>query len=497
MKERNSILPQKLTLVFILSIFLLTLFSFAEAQTISYVSPDLSEGKYVLYVDNKPFYITGIQVRLDKLKGYLTPHFNAAAREAVIKRCADDYFNTLQIPIQWIEVEPTKDHFDWTILDEYLGYCKKYSVKMELLWFSWCSGGRVQWLLQNELGKQIRTPDYVCSQAGTSEFTILQKTDPWTLDWFDNRLRDRETYVLGKVMEHVAEWDKKNGSPHTIIGVQLGNEALGRNVPASQIVDYYHHVGAAVKNSKYVVWTRLNCIVGMAKGRIAANEAKRVQAGTNIDFVGLDIYRTSADLVKGDYGGRFPFEGKNYQTYMESGAEVPKAAVFQVAALAGNKGYEHYDLAGPDDHGLYDVKGTTIIPHGDYVNDVRTVNYLFNTDIIDIATKGSNNSVYVHNWAGNSTTPTTGTVEGISFIPADTLSQGISIKRSKNEIVLMNTRGGTFNYPSSIGIIRASKGYFDKNNKWVSEANLSFTSTSITPPVGKTVRLLYSKQKGK
>ena len=94
-------------------------------------------------------------------------------------------------------------------------------------------------------------------------------------------------------MEHVAVWDANNGMPHVVVGVQLGNEARahGRNTATSaEIIDYYHHVGAAVKESKYSVWTRLNCVSYETSGRTSANEAKRNDGGTNIDFVGIDIY---------------------------------------------------------------------------------------------------------------------------------------------------------------------------------------------------------------
>src|SRR5690606_6923486 len=149
-------------------------------------------------------------------------------------------------------------------------------------------GGRIQWLIKNDKTdvQQLRTPDYVCSKEGTSTFTIRRKTDPWTLDWYDDQLRNREKYVLEQVMEHVALWEANNGQPHIIIGVQLGNEAHGheQEVSAGRIIDYYDYVGAAVKESKYVVWTRLNCVSWMTSGRMKANEAKRKQGGTNIDF---------------------------------------------------------------------------------------------------------------------------------------------------------------------------------------------------------------------
>ena len=63
---------------------------------------------------------------LDKLRGY--EGWSEPEIEAVFKRAADDGFSTVSVPLFWSEVEPEKNHFDWRILDEYLGWCKKYGM---------------------------------------------------------------------------------------------------------------------------------------------------------------------------------------------------------------------------------------------------------------------------------------------------------------------------------------------------------------------------------
>ena len=149
-------------------------------QTVSWVDTSLDGSeKFVLRVDGKPFYMTNVQIRLDKLRGYLG--WGDIALEAVVKQAADDGFNTVSLPVCWRDVEPEKDKFDWTVIDQYMDWCKKYGLKMELLWFSWSSGGRIQWLTRNNKTdiRNIRVPDYVCSVDGTSEFTVLRDTDPW------------------------------------------------------------------------------------------------------------------------------------------------------------------------------------------------------------------------------------------------------------------------------------------------------------------------------
>ena len=141
-------------------------------------------------------------------------------------------------------------------------------------------------------------------------------------------------------MEHVALWDANNGAPHVVVGVQLGNEARGHGGnPATpdEIINYYHHVGAAVKESKYKVWTRLNCVSYETSGRTSANERKRNSGGTNIDFVGIDIYGTNASKVKGNMDGQLGTNGKNFRMIMEIDAKDANSPVYQMAALAGDK----------------------------------------------------------------------------------------------------------------------------------------------------------------
>ena len=473
----------------------------SRGNVISFVDHDLKVvQKFCLRVDGKPFYMTNIQVRLDKLR--YAWGWDAAAREALIARAAADGFNTVSIPIHWVEVEPEKDKFDGAILDEYLGLALKYQLKVELLWFGQNSGGHVQWLGDPRSNPvHLRTPDYVLyspkpgASETTSEYKIRRDMSDYSLDLADRRLMEREAYVLGKMMRRIAWWDKANGSKHTVIGVQLGNEVRGRNkkgFPASLIIDYMNELGDAVKNSPYSVWTRMNCVWGDHTSRIEANEKLRAGSGTNIDFIGIDLYTSNPSTIR----GILPNKGINYRMIMECGAEVSNAAQLQLAALSGNNAYDHYDMCGPDGHGLYDRSGTVgFTPNGTYIDDVRTVNRLINSANVDIATNAHGNGLYVHNWSGKSAAATTG-VDGVNFTPESSSSQALSIRRSDSEIILMSTKGGAFTYPEKLGIHGASKGYFDRDNNWVDEGSVLFTGTSISPEPGVTVRLTRSQTSG-
>ncbi len=442
--------------------------------------------KYVLRVDGKPYYGTEIQVRPDKLRGY--QGWSEDEIEAAFKRAADDGFNTLSVPLFWREVEPEKDHFDWRILDRYMGWCHKYGMKMELLWFSWSSGGRVQWLW-NYNGKQVlRTPDYVCSANGKSDYNMLRTQWEYSLDWRDNDLRDRDAYVLGRIMDHVALWDANNGATHTVIGVQLGNEARshGNNTATSaEIINYYHHVGAAVKNSKYVTWTRLNCVSSETNERATANENKRQNGGTNIDFVGIDVYGTNAGSVIGNLNGQLGTNGKNFRMIMEIDAKDANSPIYQLAALAGNKAFDYYNLGPVDGNGLYTNDGHKLAERS-HITLTRQRNKILNLANQDIATHKHGTGLYVYNYAGNSTNTETG-INGIAFTPDATKTQAIAIMHATNQIALLSTQRGVFTLPAALNATSAEVGHFDKDNNWVKEGNVALTSNRIVMPTTSCV----------
>lgn len=476
-------------------------------QIISYVDTSLDGSqKYVLRVDGKPFYMTNIQVRLDLMRH--SEKWPSEAREAIIAQAANDGFNTVSIPIHWYEVEPEKDKFDWSILDEYLGYMNKYGIKMEMLWFGTNSGGHTQWLSRSKTEPvHLRIPDYVLyapeygapswdsrEEAGfiqtTSEFNIRRDMSNYTLDLGDPRLRDRETYVLGKVMEHIGAWDKANGSQHPVIGVQIGNEVRGMHLPFDNtlINNYLNHVAGAVKNSEYVVWTRVNCVFMDVYGRIFENERQRnTSSGTNLDFIGIDTYShhfLTAEEFVASMRTNLPYVGKNFRMIMETNSNRPYSAQMHLAALAGNNAFDYYDIGG-----LYHRVGNNIEAYAPHIEDIRLMNKILTSAPVDIALNAHGYGLFVHNWQGNKSDKTVSNM-GISFEPFIPTSQGISIIRSKNEIVLMSTKGGIFSIPAALSIISASKGYFDSENQWIMGEEVSFNhSQNIRVEAGTTIRL--------
>lgn len=464
------------------------------SEPVSWVDTSMSNSqKYVLRVDGRPFYPLNVQVRFDKLR--YRWGWSVAECDSIIKATAGLHFNTISVPIHWVEIEPEKNRFDWTTLDTYLNMAARYGLRVELLWFGQNSGGHVQWLTE----KQLRTPDYVLhspkagnfqsfstegsSKETTSEFAILRSQNAYRLDLNDKRLMEREAYVVGRMMEHVAQWDKQNGNKHTVIGIQLNNEA--RSFPSDVVVRYMSRLGKAVKESTYPVWTRLNCVYTDLQERVASNERLRQSAeGTCIDFVGIDTYfnprRGTFDDFVNNVPQSVPACGKNYPMIMEIGGEMANIAQMQVAALYGNMAMDIYELCGPDEHGFFVQDGRGHFKaRGSYVyDDIAPVNRVLSGVMADIATKASGYGIVVHNWKGQSLQPVKG-IRGITFTPASISSQGLTIAHSPTEIVLVATKGGTFACPSSLKIKEASLGYFDGSDRWVKTENVSVSKQSI------------------
>ncbi|MGK9118269.1 DUF4978 domain-containing protein [Olivibacter jilunii] len=482
-----------------------------KPRMVSYVDHSLDNSqKYVLYVDGKPFYMINTQVRFDLLR--YSEKWSAKAREALVAQAAADGFNTLSIPVHWYEVEPEKDRFDWTILDEYLSLVNKYNLKMELLWFGTNSGSHVQWLSRAKTNpNHLRTPDYVLyspepgSKQTTSDYNIRRDMSDYSVDLADGRLRKRETYVLARVMEHLAGWDKANDSKHPVIGVQIGNEVLGFGLPYSNslVISYLSDVASAVKQSDYVVWTRINCVFWDIPTRIYENEDLRASTqGTNIDFVGIDTYRhhfrSDAQFVE-SMRTNLPYIGKNYRMVTETNSNVVYAAQMHLAALSGNNAFDFYSI-----ESFYGRDGQGVKPLVNYLDDVRLVNKILGSAIVDIARNAHGYGLFVHNWEGVNSSPTTSPA-GVTFTPNYPTAQGISILRNDNELVIMSTKGGRFSFPDSLKFINISKGYFNADNEWVKKEEASFEKiqafdskasrhASITLEAGMTVRLVMEQQ---
>lgn len=436
-----------------------------NSRTISYVDTRLENSqKYYLVVDGKPFFPIGIQVRIDLMR-YMD-NWTDRQREALIKQLSEDGFNMVNIPIHWYEIEPDKEHFKWDILDEYLTLAKKYDLKLELLWFGANSGGHVQWLSwKKDNPVHLRVPDYVLYapkygnssgegfQETTSDYTVSRERSNYTMDLNDNRLREREKYVVGKMMEHIARWNEEEGNPDNLAGIQIGNEVVGYKLqfPNALVISYLNDVAKSVKESDYNVWTRVNCVFWNYENRIAENERLKEAGKSFIDFVGMDTYRhhlPSDSAFIESMRDNIPYIGKNFRIIMETNANLKISPQMRMSALSGNNNFNYYDSFGLYDKDLNNPKGIVRVCGDETIEALSNGNSILSDNMEKIATKAHGYGLYVYNHSGTSIRPDTSN-HGITFIPADSLSQGLSIM-TEDKVFLSATGDGTFQIPADL-----------------------------------------------
>lgn len=520
--------------------------SAGAGQVISSVDTSLSGSeKYVLRVDGKPFFYNGVQIRNDY--AHYRWGWSDAQTARLYKQAAADGFTVANFQLFWYDVEREKDVFDWSRLDAAIEMAEAAHIKLEILWFGTQSYGG----MSPTGGKDghLRVPNYVLSvkddvpQPG--DYLLSRNADgsytrsdnnAFQLELCDDTLMARETYVLSKVMAHVAAYDAAHGRKHTVVGVQVDNEVhtgtrngdkdpTGKNDRSHSeaanrlyasgnwtnpvafnryvVQRYLSHVAGAVKQSDYSVWTRAN--QEHSPNWVANNEAARAEGGTNIDFVGPDSWVGDMKSVFASVPRRGFAVGKNFWMIMETAGVHPLQANRPITALAGNTAYNIYMYTGTgpdvpladerDGIDLYRVTGSEFAPTGDFVAGVRKVNLMLAKDKVDLATKRNGRSLYVYNRLANSDAQEIG-VDGIRYDPACSTDQGIAIRRSQTEYVLMSSGGGTFYLPSGIRISGAGAGAFDDKNKWQAsepkDVSLEGRHYTINLKPHEVVRVVYS-----
>jgi hypothetical protein len=496
-----------------------------SSSTISNV--DTTESTYdksVLMVDGKPFYHSGVQFRYEKLK--YTNGWTDAQLEPMLKMISDDGFNVVNIPIWWSQVESAKDTFSWTDINRYIDWCKKYNLKLEILWFGHESTG---------ISMAARYPSYVANDYQyvlKSDGTRLSLNGNYLLDKTDPNLLSREKYVLGQVMNHIATYD----TDHTIVGMQVLNEP---NVSTMQwgassdrsystysttkwnnggytdaakfrkdvLLDYLTQLGKVIKQSNYSVYTRTN-VVGDAKP-IAENETLRSQGTSYIDFFGNDPYTSSNDSIYSYGTDAFWTQGKNFPMIMENFEGNSIADINKFNAIAGNSVYNLYASVDPDsstgssNYGLYDFDPTTkALNRKTASTNVANLNAMLNKISKDLATKSpvEAGGTKLQTFNRNATASVSNLTKAMGNLNVTFTTtsggQGIAVKRSASEIALLSTKSATYTLPGSYGVLASVQtGYYDSNDAWVSSGSKTYSTSTgniaINLNAGECVRVEF------
>lgn len=332
-----------------------------------------SSGKTYVEVDGKPFSIVGGQVRVDGLYNRSDefrsqcPPCTDDEVEQYFAKAAECGLNTLELALQWKDVEQTKDNYDFSLVDKLLTFAVKYNLKCEFLWFStnMCGDGHGFSVPEYIVLDQITYPRlqaeglYFSHMYGQLMYFVLDNPN----------LMQRESLALTKLMDYVYEWSNSYDKATPLIGVQIHNESDGllrwrleqkklsldgEGVSPERLwqmtLAALDNAGKAVKQSKYKVYTRCNMTVTLGTGAFPQFSNKTfspldVLALDGIDIVGDDPYVQSPEAISKtiksySVNGNYPHIAENMGNYDNS------PSLFLAAYQAGGC-YMFYDFATP------------------------------------------------------------------------------------------------------------------------------------------------------
>lgn len=319
-------------------------------------------GKPYLEVDGKPFAVYGAQIRVDIFRS--VDKLDWSEIEKYFSTAAEFGVNTVQVSYPWAFLEPKKDQWSFSEIDEILRLANKYDLKVELLWFSTNMIGDAYtylvptYILAEPKVRLKRNKDGAWHSLYGYTYS-LQLDDEWILD--------REVNAVKKLFRHIYEWDKANGEKHPVITAQIHNEpdALVRwrlaevemsNRDGSGISSQeawnmtlraLDTVGKAVKSSMYRVATRTNIISGNGVNDFPQTPGispKDVFALDGIDFVSFDPYMESVDKIAYEVS-QYASMGGNYPLVAENRGSYSNTVSLMLVATALGGGYNIYDLA--------------------------------------------------------------------------------------------------------------------------------------------------------
>ena len=123
---------------------------FAPGFALAQQMPKLVEdhGNATLMVDGTPFFLLGAQV--DNSSGW------PERLDAVWPAAEQLRLNTLEVPVYWEQMEPTRGHFDFTVVDAILQQARAHKTRLVLLWFGTWKNGKMHYV-----------PDWVKSDTVT------------------------------------------------------------------------------------------------------------------------------------------------------------------------------------------------------------------------------------------------------------------------------------------------------------------------------------------
>jgi beta-galactosidase GanA len=160
-------------------------------------------GRATLMVDGAPYFLLGAQV--DNSSGW------PERLDAVWPAAERLRLNTLEVPVYWEQMEPTRDHFDFTVVDAILQQARAHKTRLVLLWFGTWKNGKMHYVPDWVKSDTVTYPRML-SKSG-APIDVLSPNAPANLQ--------ADSTAFAALMRHLKQADPQ----HTVLMMQVENES--------------------------------------------------------------------------------------------------------------------------------------------------------------------------------------------------------------------------------------------------------------------------------
>lgn len=439
----------------------------------------------------------------------------------------EDYFaiaaetglNTLEITVMWSQIETAEGVYDFSGIDSYLGFAKKYGLKLNIEWYGSFVDGETH---------TANLPDYI--SGDTETYPLLADLFDYAnygrcriMDWSNERLLAREGRAVYEMMNHIYDWNVANGGYDPVIMIQLGQGVdrfqrwrvstygitgsdglpLSSDVAWGLAQIYLNEIGRAVKWSRYKAVTR----VEFCEQNAVVNYVRNIKALEFVDIVAptylheISTTKTGIRSFTGAWDDMIVINAENWASDNNSRQIL---ATFGM----GGSGYVSYLLSNPNYfpespngalYGRYNPSGSTLAEKfpakGTRAADTRAVNdallrayvAVANAPRTLFATFGLNN--LLNNKTGADRTQRIYLTNGILVTysnPQDSLGFAIS---DGEYLYVWSRVNANFSFAGAT-LSTASSGAFDENGVWVDSGNATLSGgTTLSAAAGEVYRI--------
>ena len=468
-------------------------------------------GKTVVLVQDRPYLMYGVQLRLDDFLGSDDSAANWARASAYFEKARSLGFRTVIIPVHWSTIEPTEGHYDFaSYVDPVISNADHYKLSVQLLWYG------------SDVCGFDCAPAYV--EQNHTRFP-RNPAFPQFLDLSSPALVARESAALAALMTHLAVSDRQR----RVIMMQIENEPDGA---ADLPVDWNSAVDRARKQfagGQYTAVRSLINTLGDLVHHSADSMVTRDNGGTSehvydlfqtrsgVDIFGVDTYQHTPAGVKRvlqsipvDTLGNVPHQP-------EGGGQYANLISLILSNFEEGGTYMVYELrtvGRPYDLGIYrkttaqadiwqERDGTALVPYGldgaassdgpeNKTMEIRSFNALVDKADQQIAQAkpGDCTAFGIDDTLGTGTeTKTVG--RDIIGYHSENHGQAFVMHVADGSLIFMSLKNGSiFTLDAALAKdAHASVGYFDERDRWVQTETRPVIGGTLTLNAGEVIRL--------